>query len=1147
MKEIFNLFNTYIYQKIFNNYMLNKRTRYYRPEISSLNIPGKANRILNILLVSLILILFRIWYLSVVKYDEKLEESRKPQRKTVMESSKRGTIRDRFNVPLAINKIQYQAGIVYSELLQIPAVVWEKNKEGDKPVKRFKRKEYITALSELLATELKMDAQRVEDLIYSKSSFYHQFPFIIKEEVSENCYYRLKMLEKDWLGIHVRCVPKRYYPKNHVASDIIGFMGAINKQEHEKIIREIKNLNNYLSEHEKGEDEEYPEGITSYDHAITRLKELEAHAYTINDYVGKIGIEGFFEDNLRGYQGKKSFYSDSRGNFLRELPGKTKPLSGERILLTVSAELQEYAEELLAKNERIRIAHFSNKPKQTLLSLRQPWIKGGAIVVLDPNNGDVIAMASYPRFNPNDFIASGIQELNKKKRSNINRWFESESYIAEIWDQKRSLERERFDDRSKTFFEDERLMDLKTYLDFILPETNEAYQQFSKLKNLKEAINIQQFAEKLISFSGQDNAYFALNALYKKDEHVPYKNTANNEIKCAIEKSFAIHEMQYLDVQKELDPYFSEIKNNYDKVLFLDLCRILVPANLFDEDLKEAVKTTTLSDYRNTSAAMISVVDIVRQMSKELFHQHSFVLWRKEFEKPFLKQKRLWEKVSKKHQRPYIEYFDIQEAEMFKAFWEENHVGLITAFLTGRRIKDSDNLKPYTDHFINWYKELEADAEIPLEWKSPYNILKNAVKSYETPVIIRYLSTLRSYHDLNRSLLGSYRYLRKNTDGKQLEKHLAAAFYPKNGFGYGRSQAFRQSTTQGSIFKLVTAYETLSQRYNKLDKKNLTFKNLNPLDLVDVTHYHGKEISLGFFEDGTPIPRVYKGGRLLKSSRAGIGQIDLIKAIETSSNPYFSILAGDALESPEDLANSAKQFSFGSKTGIDLIAELSGKVPEDIKYNKAGLYAMAIGQHSLVVTPLQTSVFLSSIANGGKIFKPNIVKMKVANDLKTNQNIVSETPISLKRTLFMPDVIKGMLLEGMRLVVQKQIKSNLSSLSRLFKDYPEAITDYVKIKDQFVGKTSTSESTENLNLDLDYGTNLYTHVWFGGIAFNSDMQGLTHNAIVFKDNEGKPELVVIIYLKYGTHGWAAAPLAAQMVQKWREIKQKHEGHHFIPK
>lgn len=1120
--------------------MPKNRTKSYRTRIGSPNIPEKANRILNILLLSLILILLRIWYLSVIQYDQNLEDSRKPQTKTVMEPARRGTIRDRFNIPLAINKIQYQAGVVYSELLQIPAIVWEKN-GNEKPIKRYKRKEYIKKMSNLLAEELGADPLRIEDLIYGKASFYHQFPFVIKDEISEKCYYRLKMMQKDWPGIHVQCVPKRDYPKNQVGGDIIGFMGAINKPEYEKIMQDIKNLKNFLNDPEKDEHTHLPPGIASLESAMQRLKELEANAYTINDYVGKIGIEGSFEENLRGYQGRKSFYSDSRGNFLRELPGKTKPLSGQRILLTISSELQEFAEELLAKNERIRQAHLSSKTKQTLLSLRQPWIKGGAIVAMDPNNGEVIALASYPRFNPNDFIASGDPDLNRKKRSHINRWFESDSYLAEIWDQKRTLERERFDDLKLKFFEDERLMDLKTYLDFILPKTNEAYSQLFQLDNLKNAFFLQKNVEKLIALTAETNAYNAINALYQDDPHVQHKKTTNEEIKLLINANLEKNSNEISEIKKKIDSIFLEIPNNYDKILMVDLCRVLVPAHLFNEDLLNEIGDMSLSSYRNASASMITVVDVVRNMSRELFHELSFVEWRKLNEKSFLKDKRLAEKQAKLYQKSYIDYLDAEEREMFKTFWQENHLNLITLFLTGEQSKKNihDDLKPYIEHFKNWYEELEIGAHASLFWKGAYNTLKDSVKGLKNESVPLYLTTLRSFHDLNRPLLGSYRYLRRNPNGEQIEKHLAAAFYPKNGFGYGRSQSFRQSATQGSIFKLVTAYETLVQKYQKIDKENPTFKELNPLEIVDATHRHGNDISLGFFQDGTPIPRSYKGGRLLKSSRAGVGRIDLIRAIETSSNPYFSLLAGDLLNGPDDLLKAAKLFSFGSKTGIDLIAELSGKLPNDLNSNRTGLYAMAIGQHTLVVTPLQTAVFISSIANGGKIFKPSIVKMKVANDLMNNQNRIEEIIPKIQRTVFMPDAVRGILMEGMRLVVDKQIKTNLSNLTRLYKDYPKAISDYVEIKDQFIGKTSTSESTENINLDLENGTNLYSHIWFGGIAFESDFIGLSKDTIVFKDDLGKPELVVVVYLKYGSYGWAAAPLAAQIVNKWREIKKSH--------
>ena len=294
----------------------------------------------------MIAIVLRIWHLEVIQYEDKLEESLKPQRRTIVEASRRATIRDRFNTPLAINKISYQAAILYSQLRQIPSIRWEKDSSGKK-VKKFKRKEYITELAQLLGEELNLDATRLEDLIHAKGSFYGQVPFVIKEELTEKEYYRLRMLEKDWLGIHVQKVPKRTYPKGRVASDIIGYMGAINRQEYDKIMLEIRMLEDYILSSDAEEDLPLPTGIETLPQARQRLRDLVDHAYTINDYVGKTGVEGSFENILRGYHGKKSYYSDARGNFLRELPGSREPIAGQRILLTISADLQEYAEKLL--------------------------------------------------------------------------------------------------------------------------------------------------------------------------------------------------------------------------------------------------------------------------------------------------------------------------------------------------------------------------------------------------------------------------------------------------------------------------------------------------------------------------------------------------------------------------------------------------------------------------------------------------------------------------------------------------------------------------------------------------------------------------------------------------------------------------------
>ncbi|HEV8051995.1 MAG TPA: hypothetical protein VGP47_05830, partial [Parachlamydiaceae bacterium] len=337
--------------------MLNRRKANRRID-ETLKIPSKANRILNVVLVAMLLIVLRIWHLTVVQYDEKLDESRKPQRRVVLEPAKRGTIRDRFNIPLAINKLQYNVAILYSQIKQVPTVVWETNGEG-KRVKRFMRREYITALSKLLADELKMDEERIEDLIHAKAALYNQIPFVLKENIDEREYYRLKMLEKDWVGISVQRVPVRHYTKGKVASDIVGYMGAINRQEYEKILREMKSLESHILAVDSGEVVPLPEGVETTESGRRRLKDLQELAYSVNDSIGKAGVEGRFDSVLRGFRGKRSFYSDARGNFLRELPGTREPLSGKRVLLTISSELQEYAEQLLIENEKIRQPYLS--------------------------------------------------------------------------------------------------------------------------------------------------------------------------------------------------------------------------------------------------------------------------------------------------------------------------------------------------------------------------------------------------------------------------------------------------------------------------------------------------------------------------------------------------------------------------------------------------------------------------------------------------------------------------------------------------------------------------------------------------------------------------------------------------------------------
>lgn len=1121
------------------------------------DIPEKANRVLNVILVAFALITIRVWYLAVIQHEARAEEARKPQRRTVIEAAKRATIRDRFNIPLAINKIQYNAAIQYSQFKQIPTMVWERDSSG-KRVRRYKRQEYIAKLSQLLGNELQIDAERLEDLIHAKAAFYYHVPYIIKEDLSEQEYYRLKMLEKDWLGIHVQRLPKRTYPNGKVGADVIGYMGAINRREYESILQEMYALKEFLHDYEEGKDPVLPNGISNPSEARKRLKDLQENAYTINDHVGKGGVESRFEKRLRGFQGKKNYYSDARGNFLRELPGSSPPTPGERILLSISLKLQEFAEQLLIQNEPLRKAYISKGEQgQPVESPAQPWIKGGSIIAMDPNTGEILAFASYPRFDPNDFVTSGTPEINRQKLGNIHRWYESDTYLADIWDQKRPLQREHFNVRSGEYDEETVQLDWEAYLQAILPHDSPVHRALQQIENVTNAVTLQNAMETLLAFSGQYNPYWLLEVLYPDPEHVVNGPRMPKDVRSAIEENLQWHAEELAQHTSTLNRFTSSLPNHYDKVLLVDLCRLVVNGDTFSSTLCSQIGEQDLKSYRDISAAFAHVAPAVRTMAEELFHELDFKTWRAQHGKAYLKQKRIEEKIEKKYARPYIDYLDAEEERHFQIFWDNNKWQLFELFLIGNTSTPLPS--EYVDHFKAWREELLNGAHAEAPWKKGYDVLSVALEEIPRSLVIPYLKTLRGFHDLNRPLLGYYPHIRKPKNRPQTEQHLAMAFYPVHGYGHGRSFAYRQSTTQGSLFKLVTAYAALSQRYRELEKTgNITKRALNPLEIIDSVEKRGNEWIVGYHLNGQPIPMQYKDGRLPRSLTKNIGKINLVQALAVSSNPYFALAAGDVLESPDLLTQAAKDFSYGKRTGIDLPAELAGNVPGDLHTNRTGLYATAIGQHTLVSTPLQTAVMLSALANGGRALKPQIARMAVGVERDADgysqipcpphfchqntlamigldfplftseafigrKNAVKQYSPVVQKALFMPEEVQEMLMEGMQGVVSRIHQTNLSNLSQLYHEHPEAISDFIDLQGQFIGKTSTSEVVETLSMDSESGTHIYTHTWFGGISF---------------DTEKRPELVVVVYLRFGKYGRDAAPIAAQVVQKWREIKEE---------
>jgi cell division protein FtsI/penicillin-binding protein 2 len=1009
----------------------------------------KTNRVLGLILLAFLGIVLRIWHLGVIQREEKLIEAQKPQQRTILVHADRGTICDRFHIPLALNRICYNAAIYYGQITQIPTVSWKSDGNG-KQAKTYARKEYIRELSKVLAKTLQLEPGRVEDLIHSKAPLFPHVPFIIKAGISEGEHYQLKMLEKDWLGIHAEITSSRFYPQEKTGCEVIGTMGAISQKEFLSIAQEISEL-------QTAADLFDPSGGETQ-----RLAELKEKAYALNDLVGKTGIEAQFEEELRGFFGKNTFEVDQKGRFLREISGR-EAIAGKQVVLTISSELQQFAESLLSQDEKERDGRsWAPDPVDKVRkSQKQPWIKGGAIVALDPKTGEILALASSPRFDPNDFIPAANSLFREGKSRQVSRWLESDRFIGSVWDGHEQLARE----RGRQFLEEHQPLTWEFYLELALPKEGPLRTFFTRLDDVKGAIQLQEDYEALLYFTSSNLPVPA-------------------------------------DVQKRLD---SIALSPQDKLLAVDLCRTLVYAPAFSDPLIAQIGSMKLSTYRSLCQAFQRLEAHVRQKAQEEFRTTLFQTWRDAHQKEFLAEKRKIEKENKTYARPYIDYLDQKERELFAEYWNVKRLYIL---------------------------RLHIENE-PL--------IRDACKHLSAELTEEFLRTFRSFSDLNRPLLGKYKALR-NYKKEQTERDLASAFYPIGGFSFSRSYAFQSPVPQGSIFKLVTGYEALRQG------KQLT--------IIDELSPHG----VAFTTNRTPYPRFYKGGRLPRSAATQIGKVDLVSALEQTSNPYFSLLAGDCLDDPEDLAHAARAFGYGERTGIDLPTEKRGKVPTDLKTNRTGLYSTAIGQHTLLTTPLRTAVMTAAIANGGKILKPRVMKEVIglspdrqplgafagtsyfekdalstlgiqfplftAAQTRTPLSIATEQPTEIKRTIPMEPRIRSQLLEGMDRVVWGQKGTARASAIKALLSNPLLMRDYLALQHQLVGKTGTAELLCNLSINPSSLPQMYKYVWFSGISFPDTRRD-------------DPELVVVVFLRFGGGGKDAAPLAAQMVHKWREIKKKH--------
>lgn len=263
-----------------------------------------------------------------------------------------------------------------------------------------------------------------------------------------------------------------------------------------------------------------------------------------------------------------------------------------------------------------------------------------------------------------------------------------------------------------------------------------------------------------------------------------------------------------------------------------------------------------------------------------------------------------------------------------------------------------------------------------------------------------------------------------------------------------------------------------------------------------------------------PDTQIYDAGKLLVENRynpeikdayvnansKAYGWIDVYKALEVSSNVFFMSAIGGNKEQvvnlkpeeqtidnevgPENFRQGLEMFGLGAVTGIKLPGENTGVVPSPAwksqqlneEFTTGDLYNMAIGQGHLRVTPLQMAAAGAAIANGGKLYEPQVVDRIVTSNGELVEKVAPRLKLDMVAERGVPSEYFQIAREGMRRSVtegaNKAARFECSGL-------------------EIAGKTGTAEFGEPFLVPDTNGKTklaLRSHAWFVGFAPYDDPQ-----------------------------------------------------------
>lgn len=314
--------------------------------------PGLRIQFLGFLmLLALGAIVARLWWVQVARGAEWTAKIRGSSAVTVRIPSVRGEIRDRNGVALVQNRASYEVDFYLPEMVkgyrqrvgQPPTTEYRATING--MPKDMKEADIVKIVNDGVVPrldDLKLARDYNADRLQKHYRTNTEVPFSYMKDIDFATMAKFSEHDVGLPGVDIAIKPVRSYVYGALASHLLGYVGA-------------------------------PDD--------TNKEEAKKFTFYQGDVEGKSNIEKTMDEYLRGKPGIRYMRRNAKGTIdgvLREEP----PQAGGNVILTLDARIQMITEEALRAVGR------------------------GAAVVVDPNNGNILAMATVPSFNPNSFIPS---------------------------------------------------------------------------------------------------------------------------------------------------------------------------------------------------------------------------------------------------------------------------------------------------------------------------------------------------------------------------------------------------------------------------------------------------------------------------------------------------------------------------------------------------------------------------------------------------------------------------------------------------------------------------------------------------------------------------------------------------------------------